>query len=102
MDVTELDFFATIQLVNYVRSQVRQGVTVVDFATASSGTPWTDEKYLQPVLEDDALLYSIDELADPDDAEDPLATAAEDEGTGGGAGAGAGSGQRVGAERDVR
>ena len=27
---------------------------------------------MQPVLEDDALLYSIDDLADPNDPEDPL------------------------------
>ena len=28
---------------------------------------------MQPVLEDDALLYSIDDLASPEDPEDPLA-----------------------------
>ncbi|KAK3615607.1 hypothetical protein LTR22_027366 [Elasticomyces elasticus] len=41
------------------------------------------DEYLQPAMEDDALLYSIDELAGPEDAQDPLNVAAnaEDEGS---------------------
>lgn len=39
---------------------------------------WADEKYLQPTFEDDPLLYSIDELADPSDPADPLAEKQDD------------------------
>lgn len=72
-----LDFYATLRLINYIRSS---------HATNPSQTPdcshpklWMDDKYMQPVLEDDALLYSIDDLADPNDPEDPLAQPPEPE-----------------------
>ncbi|KAI6914690.1 hypothetical protein KC318_g1031 [Hortaea werneckii] len=64
-----LDFYSTLRLINYIRSQVATGNTKPD---CSSPQAWMDDKYMQPVLEDDALLYSIDDLADPNDPEDPL------------------------------
>lgn len=64
-----LDFYSTLRLINYIRSEVAAGNTKPD---CSSPQTWMDDKYMQPVLEDDALLYSIDDLADPNDPEDPL------------------------------
>lgn len=56
-----LDFLGTIRLVNYIRSEVKNGNTKPD---VSSAALFEDEKYLKPVLEDDALLYSLDDIAD--------------------------------------
>jgi len=58
---------------------------------------------MQPVLEDDALLYSIDELANPDDPDDPLAQKSDNEDESGGAEvAGDGTGHRMVVERALR
>ncbi|DAA76423.1 TPA_exp: Uncharacterized protein A8136_0737 [Trichophyton benhamiae CBS 112371] len=56
-----LDFLGTIRLVNYIRSEVKNGNTKPD---VSSAALFEDEKYLKPVLEDDALLYNLDDIAD--------------------------------------
>ncbi len=56
-----LDFLGLIKLVNYVRSEVRAGKLHSD---VSSKSCFEDDKYLQPVLEDDALLYSLDDVFD--------------------------------------
>ncbi|PYH89464.1 S-adenosyl-L-methionine-dependent methyltransferase [Aspergillus ellipticus CBS 707.79] len=56
-----LDFLGTIKLVNYIRSQVKEGNTSPD---VSSAEKFEDEVYLMPVLEDDALLYSLDDIED--------------------------------------
>lgn len=57
----DLDFLDTIKLVNYVRSSVKDGNTTPD---VSSKEKFQDEAYLKPVLEDDALLYSLDDIED--------------------------------------
>ncbi|KAL5365424.1 S-adenosyl-L-methionine-dependent methyltransferase [Aspergillus floccosus] len=67
----DLDFLDTIKLVNYVRSQVKQGNKNPD---VSSKDKFADELYLKPVLEDDALLYSLDDI---DDEEQTAGTEAE-------------------------
>lgn len=54
-----LDFYGNIKLVNYIRSQVHSGQKV---NASISREDFDDEKYLKPVLEDDALLFSLDEL----------------------------------------
>jgi protein arginine N-methyltransferase 3 len=54
-----LDFFGMIKFVNYVRSQVKDGNAKPEIENPAS---WDDEKFMQPVLEDDALLFSVDEL----------------------------------------
>lgn len=62
MDVRQklgLDFYGTIKLVNYIRSQVHSGQKVT---ARISCEDFDNEKYLKPVLEDDALLFSLDEL----------------------------------------
>lgn len=48
-----------IKLVNYVRSEVGAGNT---HPTVSSKSVFDDDKYLKPALEDDALLYSLDDV----------------------------------------
>lgn len=59
-----LDFLGTIKLVNYIRSQVKAGNTSPD---VSSKDKFDDDAYLKPVLEDDALLYSLGDVEDDDD-----------------------------------
>lgn len=54
-----LDFYGNIKLVNYIRSQVHSGLQV---SSDVSKTDFEDDKYLKPVLEDDALLFNLDEL----------------------------------------
>jgi type I protein arginine methyltransferase len=54
-----LDFYGNIKLVNFIRSQVHSGKKV---SANISKQDLDDEKYLKPVLEDDALLFSLDEL----------------------------------------
>lgn len=50
-----------IKLVNYVRTQVKSGNKTPDVSTKAQ---FDDDAYLKPALEDDALLYSLDDLAD--------------------------------------
>lgn len=56
-----LDFFGTIKLINYIRAQARDGNQKPD---VSSKALFEDDRFLRPVLEDDALLYSLDDLED--------------------------------------
>ncbi|KAE8145925.1 S-adenosyl-L-methionine-dependent methyltransferase [Aspergillus avenaceus] len=60
----DLDFLGTIKLVNYIRTQVKNGNTSPDVSSKSN---FEDEIYLKPVLEDDALLYSLDDIEDQDE-----------------------------------
>ncbi|KAL5340087.1 S-adenosyl-L-methionine-dependent methyltransferase [Aspergillus crustosus] len=62
----DLDFLDTIKLVNYVRSQVKDGNLTPD---VSSKDKFHDDTYLKPVLEDDALLYSLDDIEDEGNGE---------------------------------
>ncbi|KAK6439088.1 Ribosomal protein arginine N-methyltransferase rmt3 [Oleoguttula sp. CCFEE 5521] len=59
------DFYGSIKFVNYVRSQVQAGNLKPQCADSAA---WQDDKYLQPVLENDAVLFSLDELDDVDEA----------------------------------
>ncbi|KAI9789640.1 MAG: hypothetical protein M1833_002280 [Piccolia ochrophora] len=70
-----LDFYGAIKFVNYVRSEVQASRTP---NTALSKESSQDEKYLQPVLENDALLINLDDLlgnhvADTGDSVSPSA-----------------------------
>lgn len=56
---TDLDFYSSIKLVNYIRDQVKAGNLKPDVSSAAT---FEDNKYLQPTLEDDALLFSLDDL----------------------------------------
>ncbi|KEF61046.1 protein arginine N-methyltransferase 3 [Exophiala aquamarina CBS 119918] len=55
----DLDFLDLIRLVNYVRSSAKASNNQPDL---SSKSLFEDEKYLKPVLEDDALLFSLDDV----------------------------------------
>lgn len=57
--LADLDFYTTIKFINYCRTEVAAGKSLPSTDDASL---WSDDKYLQPVLEDDALLFSIDEI----------------------------------------
>ncbi|EEP82376.1 hypothetical protein UREG_07241 [Uncinocarpus reesii 1704] len=62
--VPGLDFLGTIKLVNYIRSNVQSGNTKPDL---SSSSLFEDDVYLKPVLEDDALLYNLEDISDPEE-----------------------------------
>jgi protein arginine N-methyltransferase 3 len=62
-----LDFYGNIKLVNYVRSRVHAGLGV---SSNLAREDFEDEKFLKPVLEDDALLFSLDDLPDLTEAQD--------------------------------
>ena len=73
-----LDFYGNIKLVNYLRSQVHSGKPVPSEITRKD---FDDEKYLKPVLEDDAVLFTLDDL--PEVAEIPVEeSTAQDKGKG--------------------
>jgi len=57
----ELDFLGSIRLVNYIRAEVKRGNTSPD---TSSKQLFAADDYLQPVLEDDALLFSLGDFED--------------------------------------
>ncbi|KAK9448261.1 S-adenosyl-L-methionine-dependent methyltransferase [Limtongia smithiae] len=62
-----LDFFGQLKLVNYIRSQVKLG------KTPELNHPelfLEDSQYLKPVVQDDALLFSIEDVDDEEDAEE--------------------------------
>ncbi|KAF2096637.1 protein arginine N-methyltransferas-like protein 3 [Rhizodiscina lignyota] len=66
-----LDFLENVKLVNYIRNEVKSGNKAFD---VNSKDVFSDDKYLQPVLEDDAVLFSLDDLpiaADKADVEQP-------------------------------
>lgn len=52
-----------VKLVNYIRSNVEAGNVKPDVSTKSV---FEDDQYLQPVLADDALLYSIEDALEPE------------------------------------
>lgn len=54
-----LDFHGAIKLVNLIRSRVRSGQAVTEDISAED---LADDQYLKPVLENDALLFSLDEV----------------------------------------
>ncbi|KKY14217.1 putative s-adenosylmethionine-dependent methyltransferase superfamily domain-containing protein [Phaeomoniella chlamydospora] len=49
------------ELVNYLRSEARQGR---NYSAVTTTDVFADDDYLKPVLEDDPLLYSLDDLDD--------------------------------------
>jgi protein arginine N-methyltransferase 3 len=53
------DFYDSVKLVNFIRSQVHNGQPV---SSDISKEDFADEKFLKPVLEDDALIISLDDL----------------------------------------
>ncbi|APA15560.1 hypothetical protein SS1G_13519 [Sclerotinia sclerotiorum 1980 UF-70] len=56
-----LDFYGSIKLTNYLRSKTQNGEKP---SQSISKADLEDEKYLKPVLEDDAFLFCLDDLPD--------------------------------------
>ena len=56
-----LDFYGAIRLVNFVRQSVQQGKPL---PKQISSQDVDNEDYLKPVLENDALLFTLDEVLD--------------------------------------
>ncbi len=57
----KLDFYGNIKFVNYIRSQVHSGQKITSDVKKED---FEDDKYLKPILEDDAVLFSLDDLSD--------------------------------------
>lgn len=55
----DLDFIGLAKLVNYVRKQVSQGQKSPDVTSKAS---FEDDSFLSPVLENDAVLYSLEDV----------------------------------------
>lgn len=55
----KLDDYGVIKCINFIRTEVAGGRDPLPLlAAAKAGqSPWEDEKYLQPALADDALLF---------------------------------------------
>lgn len=58
---TDLDFYATMKLINYIRTEVLEGKQNPNVQDPAS---WADDRFLQPALQDDALLFTIDDVID--------------------------------------
>lgn len=54
-----LDFYNSIKLVNFIRAEAQKGI--LNFSSLSKAD-FEDDLYLKPFLENDAVLYSLDEL----------------------------------------
>ncbi|KAI6780304.1 Ribosomal protein arginine N-methyltransferase-like protein [Emericellopsis cladophorae] len=69
-----LDFYGAIKLVNYVRSKVQSNQPLPEQISAKD---IEDDQYLKPVLENDALLFTLDEVleADQETTADPATRA---------------------------
>ncbi|CAN0115742.1 unnamed protein product [Scytosiphon promiscuus] len=96
-----LDFYGCVKLVNFVRTEVASAESdggsggdpkavaagVEEAVLSSRGGAFSDEKYLRPALEDDALLLSLEELLlqGSDDADDGDGDAAPTAGSSSGA-----------------
>jgi len=65
----KLDFFSTMRLINYVRTEKPTAKEVMAMTTAEA---WADEKYLKPAIEDDPLLMM--DMEDEDQQEETLSS----------------------------
>ena len=67
-----LNFIETVRLINYLRSETRAGRIQ---STVSSKEVFDDDMYLKPILDDDPVLYNLDDLDQEiaqDDSKNPL------------------------------
>ncbi|CEP18633.1 hypothetical protein [Parasitella parasitica] len=62
-----LDFYNCIRMINYIRQQVKINPEFINIDFNGSESFFNDDKYLQAVLDDDALLYTFEELEIDDD-----------------------------------
>jgi hypothetical protein len=61
-----LDFYGAIRLVNFVRQTVQKGEALPAEIVPSH---FADEAYLKPVLDNDALIFTLDEILDDEDGQ---------------------------------
>lgn len=61
----KLDFHGGVKFVNFLRASTRDSKPVV--AANVSAQDFEDDKYLMPVLENDALLFNLDELLEQEE-----------------------------------
>ncbi|KAI1003390.1 Ribosomal protein arginine N-methyltransferase [Podosphaera aphanis] len=66
----KLDFYDTIKLVNFVRTHAH---AAEGFPSKPTKEDFQDEKFLMPVLDDDAVLFNLDELPDISENDDSTA-----------------------------
>lgn len=59
-----------IKMINYIRSEVQKGNEAPDLSAKEA---FQEERFLKPVLEQDALLYSLDDIVGPFDQPAPVA-----------------------------
>lgn len=59
LNASDLEFLETIKLVNYTRKEAKKGARALIIPSRSV---FEDDQYLLPVLEDDALLFNLDEV----------------------------------------
>ncbi|KAI8884698.1 S-adenosyl-L-methionine-dependent methyltransferase [Backusella circina FSU 941] len=59
-----LDFYQCIRLINYIRTQVKANPELTTWTETLNGKEgfWEEDQYLQPVLENDTLLFGFEEL----------------------------------------
>ncbi len=60
LELIGLDLLGTIKLVNFIRNEVKEGRGQA--LKVSNERDFGDDRYLQPVLEDDALLYNLEDI----------------------------------------
>ena len=70
-----LDFYGAVKLVNYLRSEFLGGKTKPQVL---SKAVFEDDKYLKPVLEDDALLIGLDDVIGETSGDRPTTNGHED------------------------
>ncbi|KAL2759505.1 hypothetical protein ACRALDRAFT_1074227 [Sodiomyces alcalophilus JCM 7366] len=70
-----LDFYGTVKLVNFIRQQIHDGRPLPETITLET---IADDRYLKPVVDDDALILSLDELDLDDSDQEAVPPVADD------------------------
>ncbi|CAO3697388.1 unnamed protein product [Rhizopus microsporus] len=65
-----LDFYQCIRLINYIRQQVKENDDYTNTSFDKKESFLSDDQYLQPVLQDDPLLFAFDDDEDFEEDEE--------------------------------
>ncbi|KAK3952962.1 S-adenosyl-L-methionine-dependent methyltransferase [Pseudoneurospora amorphoporcata] len=76
-DRLNLDFYGLIKLINFIRSKVHEGAAI---PTEINAADLEDDKYLKPVLDDDALILCLDDLPESSGADAEASAAGAEKG----------------------
>ena len=68
LSFVDLDFLGMIRLINYIRTESNAGRGMPSLTTRAD---FEDDKYLTPVLKDDAILYSLHDIEGINFDDDP-------------------------------